>query len=133
MAPVSLVLAGLVGASYVVFVFLNKIVIARRHAARAREWGCQEPPLEPLRYPLGIDKILGALEADKQKAFPDYVIRRAERVGSWTWQYYIAGTRVISTQDPDNIKAILATQFGAYDLGSQRRDNVCPSRPPCPN
>ena len=37
--------------------------------------------------------------------------------GGWTVESAPAGMRVIFTADPDNIKAILATQFGDYGKG----------------
>lgn len=124
MAHVSLVLAGLVGASYLVFWLLNQAVTVRRQAARAQEWGCKEPPLEAFRWPLGIDNIMRCLEADKQKCFPDFFVRRVEAMGVYTWQYYLFGKRIITTQEPKNIQAILAGQFGTFDLGPQRRGLV---------
>lgn len=126
MAHASLLLAGLLGASYVVFWLLNQAVLARRQTARAREWGCEEPPREPFRWPLGLDNIRDALEADRQKLFPDFFLRRAEAMGVWTWQYHLFGKRIVTTQEPDNIKALLATQFGTYDLGEQRRGLLWP-------
>lgn len=126
MAHVSLVLAGLLGASYIVFWFLNQAVTARRQAARAQEWGCKAPPCEPFRWPLGLDNIRAALEADKQKIFPEFFFRRAEAMGVWTWEYYLFGKQIITTQEPENIKAILASQFGTFDLGEQRRGLLWP-------
>lgn len=124
MAPASLTLAGLLGASYVIFWILNRLVTAHRQAARAKEWGCKEPPKEHHKLPLGIDIIRHALNADKQRIFPQWIVRRAEGMGVWTWRYYLFGKRIITTQDPENIKAILASQFGTFDLGEQRRGLV---------
>lgn len=126
MAPASLVLAGLLGASYAVFWVLNRIVTAHRQAARAREWGCKEPPLEPFRLPLGVDHVRRALAADKAQQFPDFIVRRAEALGVWTWRYHLFGKRIIATHEPDNVKAILASQFGTFDVGEERRANFWP-------
>lgn len=121
MAPASLVLAGLLGASYVVFWVLNRVVTAHRYAARARAWGCKEPPLEPFSLPFGIDHVRRALAADKAQDFPRWIVRRAEGMGVWTWRYHLFGNRIISTHEPENVKALLASQFGTFDLGEQRR------------
>lgn len=124
MAHATLVLVGIVGVSYILFWLLDRVVTARRQAAKAREWGCKEPPLEPFRWPLGIDNIMSAMEADKEKVFPDWFVRRAEAMGVYTWRYYLFGKRIITTQEPKNIQAILAGQFGTFDLGLQRRGLV---------
>lgn len=124
MAHVSLVLAGLAGISYVIFWILNQLVTAHRYRARAREWGCQEPILETHKLPFNIDLVQTAMQADKEKLFPDLIFRRAQALGVYTWRYYLFGARVISTHEPKNIQTILANSFGTFDLGPQRRGLV---------
>lgn len=125
MAHISLVLAGVVGVSYLVFRFLDSVLTSHRRAARAREWGCDKPRQQALRLPLGIDKVRAAIAADQRKHFLQFLVAQAEQVGRWTFMYRIFGTEVITTHEPQNIQALLATQFGTFELGEQRRNMVC--------
>lgn len=133
MAHFTIVLAAIAGVSYAVFRLLDHYVTARRAAAKAREWGCKEPKEEV--FPGGlfasICQVRRALQADKEKVFPHWVLGRAEKLGVWTWKYKLFGSRIVVTNEPQNIQAILATQFGTFDLGPQRRNLVC-ERPRSP-
>lgn len=124
MAHFSVVLAAIASVSYIVFRLLDHFVKAHRVAARTREWGCKEPPLEPFRLPFGIDNVKEALKADEEKVWPHWFSSRAEKLGVYTWKYYLFGKRIISTHEPQNIQAVLATQFGTFDLGPDRRNLV---------
>lgn len=124
MAHFSIVLAAIAGVSYVVFRLLDHFVTARRIAAKARELGCEEPPEERFKLPFSIDLVRAATKADREKAFPHFVLARAKKMGVYTWSYKIFGVKIIVTHEPQNIQAILATQFGTFDLGPQRRGMV---------
>ncbi|ROW05736.1 hypothetical protein VMCG_05152 [Cytospora schulzeri] len=126
MAHFSVTLALIASISYVVYYSLNSLVQSRRRAAKARQLGCQEPPLESSRLPLGIDIIQASTQADKEKLFPDHLIRKAERVGATTWKYSVLGQTNVNTNDPRNIQAILATNFGTFDLGPRRARTFWP-------
>lgn len=124
MAHFTVALAAIASISYVVFMVLDHYITARRLAAKAQELGCQEPPLEETRLPFGIDSVKAAMAADKEKLFPDWLTSRANKMGVYTWRLNLFGKRLIITHEPQNIQAILATQFGAFDLGPQRRGLV---------
>lgn len=120
MAHVSIELALLASISYFVYHFLNGIVKSRRRAARARELGCKEPAFEHARLPWSIDRVRAALQANKEKLLPDHFMRRWENMGANTWRYSVFGQTNVNTVDPRNVQAILATNFGTFDLGPQR-------------
>lgn len=124
MAHFTVVLAAIASISYVVFRILDHYITAGRIAVKARELGCQEPPQEHFRLPFGIDNVRAAMAADKEKLFPDWIVSRANKMGVHTWRFDLFGTRVITTREPQNIQALLATQFGAFDLGPHRRGLV---------
>ncbi|KAF3768116.1 cytochrome P450 [Cryphonectria parasitica EP155] len=126
MAHISVILTAIVGGSYLVFLLLDYIITSRRVAAKAEEWGCKEPPEQRNRLPLGIDKVMDSMAADEKKLFPEYMVGQADKMGVYTWSYRLFGTKIISTHDPQNIQAILATQFGTFDLGEQRRATFWP-------
>lgn len=125
MAHFSIVLAAIAGVSYVVFLVLDLVVTNRRIANKARELGCQDPPLEPFRLPFGIDNVQEAWAADGEQLFMDWFVKRANKMGVYTWAYRLFGKKMISTHEPQNIQSILANQFGTFDLGPLRRDLVC--------
>lgn len=74
------------------------------------ELGCQPPRKLSFRWPLGIDIIVEAFNADKQGHILDFFLKIVSRTGN-TFEQRILGARGIDTQDPENIEAILSTQF----------------------
>lgn len=126
MAPISLVLAGVAPLAYIIYFLIERIVTAHRREAKARDLGCQEPIPDPewIWWKFGIDIIRSAMNADVEQRFPDYVLDRARHMGVYTWRYRIFGNRVVTTHEPENIQALLATQFGTFDLGPLRRGTV---------
>ncbi|KAL2679043.1 hypothetical protein Neosp_009799 [[Neocosmospora] mangrovei] len=111
---------------YIIYTIISSFIISRRHAAKARELKCEEPPFEKNRWPLGIDNLLRALAADKAQQFPVDMIKRFEDLGAHTYRYQILGNRNIRTADPKNIQAILANKFSDFDVGPSRRGNFLP-------
>lgn len=49
------------------------------------------------------------------------VLARYTRMGTYTWTQLFLGDRVINTAEPENIKAILATQFKEFELPPRRK------------
>lgn len=52
---------------------------------------------------------------------PDYFMDRFRQTNVTTMMLKLAGKTVLSTRDPENIKAILATQFNDFALGTRHR------------
>lgn len=121
----SVVLAAFAGVLYIVFLVVDRIVTERRIEAKGRALGCQNPPDEHSRLPFGIDSVKDSIAADREKLFPDFSIARAAKMGTYTWQMKLFGTRIFITHEPQNIQTILASQFGTFDLGPVRRGVVC--------
>ena len=110
----------------VIYLIVSSFLRNRRYAAEALRRGCKPPPQVAARYPLGIDHITLALEADRDKRFAPYIMSRFERIGGSTLRYSIMGTETLQTIDPKNIQAMLATQFNDFSLGARRRNNFLP-------
>lgn len=75
---------------------------------------------------LGLKHVKLLQAADEKNMFPDFMEERSNimnketgRVCS-TFTSYLLGQTVYFTSDPENIKAMLATQFPDYDLGPIR-------------
>ena len=112
--PVAIVALGWALVAYVIYFFVSLILTSRRHAATARELKCEEPAWQQNKWPLGIDNLMRALAADREKQFPVDMIRRTIENGAITYKYSILGTTNVATSDEKNIQAILATQFADF-------------------
>jgi cytochrome P450 len=117
---------GWVLVSFVLGRIILKYVEGRRRASTANRLGCKPPPVLRHRLPLGIDLIQRALKSDRGQYFPVDQIRKFEEIGAETYQYTTLGQNIISTRDPKNIQALLATQFDDFGLGPFRRGNFMP-------
>jgi cytochrome P450 len=112
--------------SYVLYVVLTNVIRSWRHAALARKWSTQDPPVLKNRLPFGIDLVQRVMKSDKEKLFPVDAIERTKDAGAITYKYSTLGSTNIFTADEKNVQAILATQFPDYDLGPLRRGNFMP-------
>lgn len=70
--------------------------------------------------PLGLDKLRGSLNAERQRRFPPFCLSENEKHGE-TYSQYSGGQYVIITRDPRNIRAVLSTQFEDFHYGSVRK------------
>lgn len=115
----------LAGASLLLIRVINTFIIKPlRYRLKSRRLGCGFVPIEPTRWPLGIDSVRRALKADKEQRTPDFVAARFEATGRHTWGLSLLGTFNIITADPRNVQAILATQFEDFIMGTARRTNL---------
>jgi hypothetical protein len=112
--PIAVVALAWALVAYVIYFFVSLVVTSRRHAAMARELKCEEPAIQKNKWPLGIDNLMRALAADKEKQFPVDMIQRTVDVGAITYKYSVLGTTNIATSDEKNVQAILATQFADF-------------------
>jgi len=84
-----------------------------------RTYGC----LPPKQYPqaerlLGLNLFLQRLKDAKINNLLPRAIERFQNVGN-TFSFVIMGQTMFATIEPENIKAILATQFEDFDLGQR--------------
>jgi len=112
--------------SYVLYLVLTSFIQSRRHAALAKEWRTQDPPVLKSRLPFGIDLVQRVIKSDQEQLFPVDAINRCEDAGAITYKYSTLGSTNIFTADEKNVQAILATQFPEFDLGPIRRGNFFP-------
>ena len=115
----------LAAAGIVVFLqIINSIVRSYRQSSKAKALGCEPVPTEPTRWPFGIDMVRKMMKADREQRTPDYIIERFNKMGRYTFLVKILGQSNIITAEPDNIKAILATQFNDFRMGRVRETNL---------
>lgn len=119
-------------AAALVLRLLYSLVESIRHASKARQLGCGSVPLYPSKDPLGISNLFESLEADKVKQIPKMTERRFQEVCDrenrdvLTFRIRQMGRETITTTDPKNIQAVLATQFKDFELGVMRQRSLHP-------
>ncbi|KAG7053852.1 cytochrome P450 [Colletotrichum scovillei] len=113
------------------------------HTRRARALSCHPAPLEPSKWPLGLDIVLASLRADREQRTPDHVAARFAALrrngdsnntntkpntdtngGVYTFRMSLLGTTNLVTADPRNIQALLGTQFHDFGMGLARSTNL---------
>lgn len=83
-----------------------------------KKYGCKNPPTIDTGF-LGIPMIRQALGNLKGGSVLEFFMDRTREVDVGTYQMFVAGMKIIFTIEPENIKAMLATQFNDFALGSR--------------
>lgn len=100
------------------------IVIPFQHARKIKSLGCGAVPIEPTKWPLGLDMVKAGLEADQDQRTPDFVADRFAAMGRYTFWVSILGTTNLITSEPKNVQALLASQFTDFAMGRARKTNL---------
>lgn len=74
------------------------------------EKGIKDPPMLQYRWPLALDLILGAQDADRNDKILHFFDKLIRQTGT-TFGQTVLGARGIGTIDPVNIEAVLNSQF----------------------
>lgn len=119
-------------AAAVVLQAIRMVVNSWQHSRNAKRLGCGSVPTYPCKDPLGIETLKQALAADKAKLLPELAEKRVKVTSDQENRYVTTftirnlGRTHLSTVDPKNIQALLATQFKDFELGTVRRANLHP-------
>lgn len=105
----------------VVISAINKLLRWRQDRAFADSHGCK-PPAKLSR----IENIKEVLHANRKHAWLDMWYRRYSRVAPTFESATVSINPIIFTNEPENIKTILATDFNAFDLGHRRKELMDP-------
>ncbi|KDN71804.1 putative cytochrome P450 [Colletotrichum sublineola] len=105
-----------------VYIIISKIRAHYRGRQFSRQHGCLPPPKAPLRDPImGIDNTLSNMRAFREhrslKHFEDRFYSISETYSS----KLLFGAPIITTMDPENIRAILSTHFNDYAIAPFRQ------------
>lgn len=105
----------LIGSYYIV----SNLVLAIRRAQFKKAHGC----LPETKYPqseriLGLGFFLERIKRAKDNTGLQAVLQRFQATGN-TYSVSLMGQKVFSTREPENIKAVLSTQFEDFSLGSR--------------
>ncbi|KAL1902772.1 hypothetical protein Sste5346_000682 [Sporothrix stenoceras] len=101
------------GVIYVVFYVYTSI----DERIRLRRTGGLRAPYYPGRLPGSIDLVHRTLKAAAEHKNRENWEGIFRSVNNHTAEFHVLGRRIIFTDDPENIKAILATQFQDYGKG----------------
>lgn len=93
---------------YFLVKFIKNQIFIRKH-------GCKEPVYYHGSF-LEIRSLIELLKEKRRGGMVDYVYKMFLEVGV-TFAIKLVGVRVVFTKDPENMKAILATQFNDFALG----------------
>lgn len=117
--------AGLVSIyiAYTVYSALRK-KSAQRQCARRN--GCEPAKNYPYRYPFGIDVGLDDIKMFREHTMLQQYKQRFTDLGCTTFASRFLWMRLIFTCEPENIKAILATDFTSYSVGEDRKAQLRP-------
>lgn len=100
----------------VLFIAIRWIVQSINHYKQAKAWNCKPPSRAPGF--LGIASGLRHLKANNEKRWLELLEHEYSLFGK-THEQTILGQDIITTTDPDNIKAMLSTQFKDFILGKR--------------
>ncbi|KAM3452032.1 hypothetical protein BB8028_0005g06800 [Beauveria bassiana] len=114
--------------SAVIAAYILKVVWRQvSYQSLARRAGCKPPPARPYRLPFALDNIVRTMAAILDHTLQNDEVAVYEEMGCpATWRQNILGVWYHATADPENIKALLATQFNDFELGSIRLDHMGP-------
>ncbi|OTB02331.1 hypothetical protein M426DRAFT_322763 [Hypoxylon sp. CI-4A] len=104
----------------VVFV-LQSIFINYSENARLRRMGAAGAPLKS-SWPFGLDVIVAQVRATIQHKNYEGFLEFLSNSPNYTAEAKVTGQRMVATADPENIKAILATQFPEFGKGKLFHD-----------
>lgn len=105
----------------ILYVLVTRLRTARIQRKLIAENGCKPAPAYPHKDPFGFDVIKEATEAFRSRTFLSSQCLQYALHGTTFSSRYITQT-IIKTIDPENIKAVLTTNFGDYGVGWRRKD-----------
>ena len=86
---------------------------AKQHSCLPAKW-CQTP------FTFGAFFWWEQIKAIKEHRLLPYMAKNFKEVNRHTRHCYVFGTEFFITDDPENVKAVLATNFNAWSLGQER-------------
>lgn len=110
----------LAGALYITFLIVHRLVQRYQNHKQARSLNCQPEPEGDSRF-FGIIGFIKISRATKEKRWIEYVASLYPQYGR-TFGQTIFTRRMVATIEPENIKAVLATQFNDFGLGTRHEE-----------
>ncbi|KAF5876023.1 putative cytochrome p450 family protein [Botrytis fragariae] len=110
---------------WIVYAWVKNEVNWMRLRRFGRKNGCEEPKVLKNRLPGGIERYWGMLKFKKgMDILEDHVHARYLKMGVGTYRIFNPFHSLVATSDPENMQAILATNFTNFELGPSRSQNM---------
>lgn len=122
-------LAIILSGTYLLYALARGAVTAYQRSVIRRENGCKSIPSFPHKDPVfGLDFFVEGSRLFKTGGFLARTVERFDCIngGVNTYSQIVMGKRVIVTREPENIKAVLATQFKEFGLTHRRMNTFTP-------
>lgn len=107
-------------ALYLAFLVLRYFQQLFHHRRQAKALRCEPPPSGASGF-FGIPAFIRMTRAVKEKRWIEYIADQYDIYGN-TFSQKIFSRTLISTREPENIKAVLATQFKDFCLGTRHQE-----------
>ncbi|KAK7743683.1 hypothetical protein SLS62_010515 [Diatrype stigma] len=104
----------LLGVSFVLW----RIYVRADESMRLRRLGGARASKAPTKFPFSIDIVYGQVKATMAHKNYEWFVEFMKGAPTWDVESRVLGRRVILTANPENIKAILATQFDDFGKGA---------------
>ncbi|KAA8916774.1 hypothetical protein TRICI_001072 [Trichomonascus ciferrii] len=104
------ILVGVVG------FYLTSWIQEIQYRRTCKKYNCAPAYMYPNKW-MGMDILLESFKRAAQHDYLEYTRSLMEKPNKKTIRVNVLGNVAIQTTDPQNVKAILATQFKEYDLG----------------
>ena len=115
--------------AYLVYSLINRLITYQRHSRIIKNNGCKPFAKYPHTDPIfGLDLFKENVKLSKEGGLWIELEKRYNRIngGVHTFSQLLLGEEVINTAEPENIKAILATQFKDFELPPRRKESFHP-------
>lgn len=107
----------LLGALFATFLVLRHLTQLHHHRKLAKQLHCQPPATGNSAW-FGIPAFLRLSKAVREKRWIDYLCDQFDIHGTTFTQRFLS-RKLLTTIEPENVKAILATQFQDFCLGTR--------------
>lgn len=108
---------------YLIYRIIQQSIKVHRQNLIIRKNGCKPIASYHHRDPIfGLDLFLANLKLARSGGMWDGFRERYISLDRWTFSQLFLGDRIITTAEPENIKAMLATQFHDFGLPPRRKD-----------
>ena len=97
-----------------------EVTIGSRLRAFAKQHGCLPAKMRQTPFTLGARFWWGQVKAIKEHRFLHFMATAFKEINRHTRHHYVLGTDFYTTDDPENVKMMLATNFSAWSLGQER-------------
>lgn len=101
-----------------------EVTTGSRLRSFAKQHGCLPAKMRQTPFTNGLAFWWAQISAIKEHRLLPYMTRTFAEVSAHTRHHYVFNTHFISTEDPENVKAVLATNFAAFGLGQERIDEM---------